>query len=195
MLKRIMLLGAAVAALIAVAAPAAQAEYEWHTNGFPIATHDFVSFEGDIGVHLTPVTAGYHATLEATMTLKAGTLEIGQPAGEVIEAHISKCKGTSGLNGTTCTSTSTGVSWPAILVAQNTLELEVSLHQLFWANPDHTGPPTTTTQLTGGVTVEFNPASVTQFTLTTGTGLTLNGKAATIQGILGKTGANALTIS
>jgi hypothetical protein len=195
MFKKIMVLGAAIAALVAIAAPAANAEVKWTTDGTAIATHDIVTFSGAANFELTNKTAGAHASVVATMTLNPGTLKAGTQVGTVTEFHVSNCTGTGALNGLPCTPTTTTQNWPVTLNANKTLTIDVNLVQHYYGNAQHTGPILSTTTLTGPVIVDLNtPAEVKTGTLTAGAGLLANGSPATFSGTLTKAGANKLTL-
>ncbi len=195
MLKKIMLLAAAVAALVAIAAPAAQAQFKVTTGGVAIAVPDIVSFEGDASFELTvPETMGADATVEATIELKNGTVKVGETIGKVTEYHVNSCVGTFQLAGLPCTTSSTVANWPVTLKAQNQLEIHVNLHQVYYADAGH-AIPVATTNLVGPVLADLdNAANIKKATLTPGAGLTMNGSPLTFKGLLNKTGATALAI-
>ncbi|MDX6624524.1 MAG: hypothetical protein QOE75_2456 [Solirubrobacterales bacterium] len=183
MLKKIMLLGAAIAALVAIAAPAAQASHVFATNNVPITEHENVVFSGEAAFELTSGAAGAHAEVEATMTLNAGTLTVGGQVGTVKEFHVFNCTGTGQLNNRPCTPTTTEVNWPVTLRADTNLEIDVNLHQIYYGDAGHT-IPVATTSLVGPVVVDINAAAITSGTLTGGEGLLANGGPATASGTL-----------
>jgi hypothetical protein len=184
MLKKIMLLGAALAALVAIAAPAAQASHQWKLNGTPIATDQTVTFTGPAAFELVSGTAGAHANATATIKLKAGTISAGGNAGTVTQFHVANCTGTGALNGLPCTPTTTEQNWPVTMNADTTLTIGVSLLQHYYANQAHT-IMAATTLLQGPVIVDLdNPANISSGTLTPGEGLEWNENEATVAGEL-----------
>jgi hypothetical protein len=153
------------------------------TNGVPIATHESVVFEGETGFELTNGALGWHAEVQATMTLNAGTLTVGGQVGTVTGYHVSNCTGTGQLNNRPCTPTTTEVNWPVTLRADTNLELDVNLHQIYYADAAHT-IPVYTSSMYGPAVLDINAAAITSATLTGGEGLIFNGSPATFYGTL-----------
>jgi hypothetical protein len=184
MLKKIAILGAAIAALVAFASPAAQASHVWKKNGVPIATDQVVTFTGSANFETTNTAFRFHTEITATIKTRAGTLVTGGSAGEVTEFHIKNCTGTGQLNGLPCTVTTTQVNWPVTFTANTTVTIGVNLHQLLYIDEAHTIPAATFT-LAGPVILDLNtPAAIATATLTPGAGLLINGNEATASGTL-----------
>jgi hypothetical protein len=184
MLKKIMVLGAAIAAIAALVAPAAQADDKWYKGATAIGVDEVVTFTGVGNFELVGGAAGAHAEITATIKTKAGTLVAGGSAGEVTEFHIKNCTGTGQLNGLPCTSTATAVNWPVTFNANTTVTISVNLHQIYYADGAHTVPVSTTT-LAGPVIIDLDtPGAISSATLTAGAGLLANGNAATVNGQL-----------
>lgn len=183
MFKKLMLLAASVAALVAIAAPAAaQAETPWFMNGGGGVVGEKVTLSGPAAFEV-PGVAGAHATVHATLQLGANG------SGTVTAFHVTGCTGTGQLNNLPCTATPTFPNWPATALKNGKIEINIPaanpLHNLYYTNPQHTGTPVATTVLSGQVIADPDArGAISAVTLTTGVDVTANGNPAIVTGEL-----------
>lgn len=173
MLKKLTLLAAAVAALVAFAVPASASANEWLNNGKPLEAAETVELSGPAGFAVGGGVAGAHAVLDAVLELEPGS------TGTVTELTVKECTGTGLLAGLTCHGTPVGLPWTVHCNANGSVTI-TSMHLTNVYTPEGA---TANTTLKGNVVATGTGGSLNSVTLA-GEGVTANGNPATVTGTL-----------
>lgn len=173
MIKKLTLLAAAVAALVAFAVPASASAAEWKFEGKGLTEMKTVKLSGPAGFTVGGGAAGAHAVLDATLTLEPGS------TGTVTELTVTACTGTGQLAGLTCHGTPVALPWTVHCNADGSMTI-TGVHLTNVYTP--TGLVANTTLL-GNVVGTGVEGSLDEVVLE-GEGVTANGNPATVTGTL-----------
>jgi len=179
MIKKMMLLAGMALAVVAVAAPAAQAN--WTHSGEELESNATVGLSGSMNIEV-PGVAGAHSEVHIGLTLKSGS------TGTVTSYSDTKCTGTAQLNGLRCTVTAENLPWLAhidpFVGKIRVTNIKLTHHYYSILDPGHV-TSLTTTVTTGNVLLD--PDSRTGFSVFDfeGEGTLINGNPAVIGGSVG----------
>ncbi len=177
MFKKIMLLGAAIAATVAFAAPAAQAQ--WTHGANPLAGNATINLQGQ--TKFETLSGLFEGLLTAQLELTGGTT-----TAHVRNVTVDNCKTLGGLSSFFCTATPAGPWIAHTISGTKTVRItNISLTNHYYADPGHAVYIGLSTTLTGNVLAEVNnAAAISSVTSLTGEGTEAAGWSVVVSGSL-----------